>query len=280
MSLKIPLNAALDCIKAAVGHEVPVRKWYNHLQPNEYNEQNKAVLKMRKVCHAFAYGELRFGLLDMVVITLLRYISCYDVLRPSLSLVEVPEFWVKNSGSVKAVRMNDSRCEAPCEVRDGDVRIGAADGSFLGFLSNVRDISFNYCDMNSKTLEPISFSTKTHRVTFRWCREVDDLSSLKNVHTVRLLSSGKNSQPLDASVLEHCHTLITANTPVINVEKSNIRKFETVEDREFTSDGHWGLRPLSPWKVMRYGDLLPMYMTLTIKPPPKRSRKGKQRKRK
>lgn len=265
MPLKIPLHAALDCIKAALsgGHDVPSRRWFDSLRPNEYKEQNKAILKMRKVCHAFAYGELRFGLLEMVVITLSRYISCFDVLRPSLSLVQIPEFWVKNSGYVKAVLMND--------FRDGDVRIGTTDGHFLCFLSNVKDISFNYCDMNSETLGLISFSTKTHRVTLRWCREVDDLSSLKNVHTVRLLSSGKN-QPLDARVLEHCHTLITANTPVINVEKSNICIFKTIADKEF--------RPLSPWKVMRHGDLLPMYMTLSLPQPRRLSRKGKQRERK
>lgn len=273
MPLKIPLHAALDCIKAATGCEVSVRNWFSILQPNQYNEQNKAVLKMRKVCHAFAYGELRFGLLEMVVITLSRYISCFDVLRPTLSLVEVPEFWVKNSGYVKAVRMND--------FRDGDVRNGATHEGFLGFLSNVKDISFNHCDMNSETLGLISFSTKTRRVTFRWCREVDDLSSLKNVHTVRLLCSGKNNQPLDAHVLEHCHTLITATTSVINVEMSNIRKFETIADKESTSDGLRGLRQLSPWKVMRYGDLFPMYITMRVPPlSPTRSRKGKQRKRK
>ena len=231
---KIPLHAVLDCICAAIGCHMTVSRWFDSLQANDYVEQNKAILKMRKVCHSFAYGELRFGLLEMIVITLSPYISYFDVLRPTLSLVQVPEFWVKNSRSVKAVRMND--------FRDKDVRIGITDG-FLGFLSNVKDISFNYCGLSSKTLEMISFSSKTHRVTLRWCGEIDDLSSLKNVHTVRLLCSGKNQQ-LDVSVLEHCHTLVTGVVLAIGVEKSNIRRFKTIGDR----------RLAQPWRISRTGD--------------------------
>ena len=239
MPLKIPLHAALDCIKAAtgcikaaLGCDITIRRWFNSVRPGEYVEENKAILKMRKVCHSFAYGELRFGLLEMIVITL-SHNSYY-------TYAQIPEFWLKNVGSVKAVRINNFRDENICNEPEGIIRVDFND--LINFLREARDISFNCCGMSSKAFELISFSSKTHRVTLRWCLEIDDLSSLKNVHTIRLLCSVKN-QPADVSVLEHCHTLITGVVPVIGVEKTNIRRFATLADRQTAT-----------WTISRTGD--------------------------
>ena len=237
-SIKIPLHAAIECILlqrgcilassnygfiSKSGGDPYLNEWYKTGSlvsgtSIDRMAELRELLELRKVCHSLAYGSLKHMLLRKIVLPI-----CFGVSQKTFP--ECATFWTRNIRFVRRV------------VVTGFGIIGF-EGSLM-WLRDAHEILFKSCTVTSETLklfeEPRNL--QTHKVYLSWCRYVDDISSLRNIHTIGMCMVGSNNKnftghagelfdtplPLDCSRLDNVHTFMS-NLTILSGWEEMVKK--------------------------------------------------------
>lgn len=132
------------------------------------------------------------------------------------------KFWIENIRFVRRVVVTGFGIDEQVES--------------LRWLRDAHEILFKACSVTSKTLkifeEPQNL--RTHKVYLSWCHYLDDISSLRNIHTIGMCMVGSNNNnigargsaynigvplPLDCSRLDNVHTFMSNLTPLSGWEE-------------------------------------------------------------
>lgn len=203
MAVKIPLHAAIDCILASsnygfisfvTGGDPYLNEWYKAGNTSIVSKDRMAefreFLELRKVCHALAYGSLKHMLLRKIVLPIG---FCFI----PMTFYGRAKFWIENIRFVRRVVVTGFGIDEQVES--------------LRWLRDAHEILFKACSVTSKTLkifeEPQNL--RTHKVYLSWCHYLDDISSLRNIHTIGMCMVGGNNNTLNCSRLDNVHTFIS-----------------------------------------------------------------------